>query len=192
MVESNCQTIKQCAVVYSTIKSLLGEHIPENSEPRKVVLQMLHSCTTTSNKENILQSFQKEQGYDHILVTTIAFGMGLDCKEVYRTVHFGPTKNVEYYMRESGRAGRDGNIALLTFYTVNQGMQLMHIEADMKEDVKHKDFTRKFLLRYFDKEHLQPTTQSNTLALRQLLCNVQVWSRKLQGFELSRMFGAFW
>ena len=69
---------------------------------------MLHSCTPASNKENILQSFQKEQGYIRILVATIAFGMGVDCKEVYTTIHFGPAKNVECYMQESGRAGRDG------------------------------------------------------------------------------------
>ena len=36
-----CQTIKQCAVIYSTIKSLLGENIhanSENREPHKVVI----------------------------------------------------------------------------------------------------------------------------------------------------------
>ena len=105
-------------MVYSTIKSLLGEHIcvnSENSEPQKVVLEMLHSCTPASNKENNLQSFQREQGSVRILVATIAFGMGVDCKEVYRTVHFGPAKNVESYMQESGRAGRDGNRSTACF-----------------------------------------------------------------------------
>ena len=54
-----CQTIKQCAN-------------SENREPHKVVIEMLHSCTPASNKENILRSFQKEQGYIRILVATIA------------------------------------------------------------------------------------------------------------------------
>ena len=113
---------------------------------------MLHSCTPASNKENILQSFQKEQGYVRILVATIAFGMGVDCKEVYRTIHFGPAKNVECYMQESGRAGRDGKHS--TAYLLYQGMQLMHVDKEMKEYVKHKDCRRKFLLQHFEKEHL--------------------------------------
>ena len=106
---------------------------------------MLHSCTPASNKENILQSFQKEQGYIRILVATIAFGMGVDCKEVYRTIHFGPAKNVECYMQQSGRAGRD---------LLYQGMPLMHVDKEVKEYVKHKDCRRKFLLQHFEIEQL--------------------------------------
>lgn len=105
-----CQSIKQCAVIYSTIKSLLGENIhakSENRDPYKVVIEMLHSCTPASFKENIWQSFQKELGYIRILMAPIAFGLGVDCKEVYRTIHFGPAKNEDCYMQESGRAGRD-------------------------------------------------------------------------------------
>ena len=143
-----CQNIKQCAVIYSTIKSLLGENIHANSENRglhKVVIEMLYSCTPASNKENILQ------GYIRILVATIAFGMGVDCKEVYRTIHFGPAKNKECYMQESGRAGRDGKHS--TTYLLYQGMQLMHVDKEMKEYVK-QDCRRKFLLQHFKIEQL--------------------------------------
>ncbi|EDO44384.1 predicted protein, partial [Nematostella vectensis] len=42
-----------------------------------------------------------------VLVATIAFGMGIDCKGVHRTIHFGPSKNCEAFIQETGRAGRD-------------------------------------------------------------------------------------
>lgn len=120
-----CQTIKQCAMIYSVLKSQLGEYIyedPKNQDPRRVVLEMLHSCTPVSNKINILDSFEKEDGCIKVFVATIAFGMGVDCKKVYQTIHFGPAKNIESYMQESGRCGRDGVTSIA--YLVYQGMQL--------------------------------------------------------------------
>ena len=39
---------------------------------------------------------------------TIAFGMGIDCKDTFRSIHFGPSKIIESLVQESGRIGRDG------------------------------------------------------------------------------------
>ncbi|XP_068689653.1 uncharacterized protein [Montipora foliosa] len=88
-----CQTIKKCALVYTTLKILLGGKMYEDlaqQDPKRVLLEMLHSCTPATNKQHILESFQSDTGCIRILVATIAFGMGVDCKQVHRTVHFGP------------------------------------------------------------------------------------------------------
>ena len=146
-----CQTIKQCAVVYSTLKVLLGENIyedPLSKDAKRVLLEMLHSCSPMTNKENILESFKSERGCIRILVATIAFGMGVDCKQVYRTVHFGPSKNVEAYMQESGRAGRDGKQSIA--YLLYQSFQLTHVEKDIKNYIKSKSCRRRFLLDFFE------------------------------------------
>ncbi|XP_078355691.1 bifunctional 3'-5' exonuclease/ATP-dependent helicase WRN-like [Oculina patagonica] len=146
-----CQTIKQCAVVYSTLKMLLGNKMyedPSCKNAKRVLLEMLHSCSPLKNKENILESFQCEGGCIRILVATIAFGMGIDCKEVHRTVHFGPAKNVEAYMQESGRAGRDGKKS--TAYILYQSLQLGHVERDIKNFLYLKSCRRKFLMDFFD------------------------------------------
>ncbi len=42
------------------------------------------------------------------LIATTAFGMGVDCKNLHLIVHFGQPTDIDDYVQESGRAGRDG------------------------------------------------------------------------------------
>ena len=41
----------------------------------------------------------KEGGCVRVLICTIAFGMGVNCKGVKRGFHFGPSKSVEAYIQ---------------------------------------------------------------------------------------------
>lgn len=145
-----CQTIKQCGVLYSTIRGMLGDNFfaDGSNDPRNVVLEILHSCTPDSNKEAALNAFQKEDSPVRVLVATIAFGMGVDCKGVHRTIHFGPSKNVEAYIQETGRAGRDGKQSVA--FIIYQALFLNHVDKDMKQYVKSKECRRKTLLHNFD------------------------------------------
>jgi len=140
-----CQTIKQCSLIYSTLKGMLG-YKSENS--KNALIEMLHSCTPPSNKEHILSSFSENNGTIRVLVATIAFGMGVDCKGVTRVIHFGPSKNMESYTQETGRAGRDGtqSVAFLLY----NGIMLRHVSADMKAYIKNDQCRRTTLLRHFE------------------------------------------
>ena len=104
---------------------------------RKFVLEMLHSCTPNQNEEAILDAFQKEDSPVRILVATIPFGMGVSCKDVYCTIHFGPSKHIEAYIQETGRAGRDGKQS--EAYVIDKGLFLNHVDKDMKNYLETSD-----------------------------------------------------
>ena len=131
-----CQTIKQCGIIYATIKGMLGNHmyVIDANDSKYVLVEMLHSCTPAANKQQILHSFQTEHGKIRVLIATIAFGMGVDCKGVHRIVHYGPSKNVEAYVQETGRAGRDGRQSHA--YILYHGILLNHVEGDIKSVLK--------------------------------------------------------
>ena len=51
-----------------------------------------------------------------VIVATIAFAMGLDCPNVRHVIQWGPPPNVESYIQETERAGRDGLPATVILY----------------------------------------------------------------------------
>jgi len=119
-----------------------------------VLVEMLHSCTPAANKQNVVHSFQIENGTIHVLIATTAFGMGVHCKGVHRIVHFGPSKTVEAYAQETGRAGRDGVQSMA--YILYHGILLSHVEGRMKSFVKTSECRRLALLKHFDSILQQP------------------------------------
>ena len=55
-----CHTIRQCGLLYSMLKAMLGSkiYLDETGNDRgNVLIEMLHSCTPEANKEAILQAF---------------------------------------------------------------------------------------------------------------------------------------
>jgi ATP-dependent DNA helicase RecQ len=59
-----------------------------------------------------------------ILVCTVAFGMGIDKSNIRFIVHDDLSANIESYVQETGRAGRDGTDAAAYMFYSNQDVAL--------------------------------------------------------------------
>lgn len=158
-----CQTVKQCSTLYSLFLREMGKGIfaDDSEDPRKRLVEMLHALSSKENKEVVLQEMAREDGCIRVLICTIAFGMGVNCRGVKRVIHFGPSKSVEAYIQESGRAGRDGSPSkALVLY---QSLMLLNVEQDMKDYVKGKYACRRqFLMGHFEVQAAKNSTSNVT------------------------------
>jgi RecQ family ATP-dependent DNA helicase len=104
------------------------------------------------------------------LCSTIAFGMGIDIKDIRVIIHYNCSNDVDAYMQEIGRAGRDGKHSYCYMFYNNQDFVLNYNFASeinnyvvktmkekeinyLKKYVSTTQCRRKVLLQYYGENH---------------------------------------
>lgn len=72
------------------------------------LIGMYHSNTLKKHKERVNEQFFKPDGICRIVFASTALGMGVNIPNVRKIVHFGPPRQVDDFVQEIGRGGRDG------------------------------------------------------------------------------------
>ncbi|KAL1509934.1 hypothetical protein ABEB36_004598 [Hypothenemus hampei] len=95
----------------------------------------------------------------HVMVTTNAFGMGINKSDVCLVIHYSVPRSLEHFVQESGRARRDGQRAQsIILYSLENWLKVYIYVKDDKNDMigilkyclAHPNCRRKVIDDYFN------------------------------------------
>ena len=151
-----CQRCEECALIYHYFLDLLKKEFTEPiGAPNLSRFRLVDFYTGVTRKDvqdTIIQSFSRADAPLRIVVCTVAFGMGVDCVGVTQVVHWGPASDIETYIQECGRAGRNGETSRAVLYQTRSGMK--RVSSCMKQYCVKNDVCRRVILSsYFDSKY---------------------------------------
>ena len=95
-----CGSHRQCRELHRTFSA----DVKDTS-----LFGMYHATTDIDTKKAIVSSFTEEKGRIRVLFASVAFGMGVNTRDVNTIIHYSVPMSTAAYFQESGRAGRDGS-----------------------------------------------------------------------------------
>lgn len=136
-----CNTLRDCSDLYLYFKSVLRQEMTDPVGYPLItqfkLVEMFTACNSQKVKSDILKEFASDNSRLRLVIASVAFGMGLDCKNVSRIFHWGPPSGCEMYIQETGRAGRNGERAFATLYYSKRYISHSFIEPDIIEYCKN-------------------------------------------------------
>lgn len=124
---------EQNTIIY-TLKKDETELIYNSMDPaNKPKAAVFHADLSKENKDLIYQGFM--DGRIKVLIATIAFGMGIDKKDIRCIINWGAPANLETYYQEIGRAGRDNLLSTCYLFWSEADLNLSRFHVT--ESIKH-------------------------------------------------------
>lgn len=125
---------KESGIIYVRTRKeseLLTEYLHRNN----IAHVDFYHAGLTAKEKNTKQNTWNNSDH-HVLISTNAFGMGIDKDNVRFVIHFSPPPSIENYYQEIGRAGRDGKNSFAFLLWDKQ--ELSNFDQILKNQIPNK------------------------------------------------------
>lgn len=106
-----CFLRNDCAMIYEFFVQNVGNQSHVN---------MFTNITDDISKKLIVTQFCNSESELRVVIATVAFGMGINCPDVRKVIHFRSPCTLLNYGQEAGRCGRDGRQAQAKLFYSNK------------------------------------------------------------------------
>ncbi len=110
------------AIVYVT-QQKTAEYVAGMLNENSITAKPYHAGMENELRDSIQNLFMA--GKIDTVVATIAFGMGIDKRNIRKVIHYDLPKSIESYSQEIGRAGRDGQPSLCCLMGNKDGVPVL-------------------------------------------------------------------
>ncbi|MGH2584719.1 MAG: RecQ family ATP-dependent DNA helicase, partial [Dehalococcoidia bacterium] len=132
-----CTEERGAGIVYVSSREN-AESVAKLLRRERINARHYHAGLDTVERAAVQDSFMR--GHTRVITATIAFGMGVDKADVRFIVHFNPSRSLEAYAQESGRAGRDQKPARCVLFWASSDKA--SLSRWMREDALTPDVLR--------------------------------------------------
>ena len=152
VVYGKLETISTCFAYFSEEMGK-NQYEPVGAPPvaKNRLFTQYHAQYPEHERQRIVEELVTGNSKLRVVFATVAFGIGLDIRNIRQVIHIGVPYTIEEYFQEAGRAGRDGLPAkahtYFNSYDISKAKK--QFSNAMRDYVNAQKCRREFILNYF-------------------------------------------